>query len=81
MVLSAPFHSIVLCASAVLLRRCCNTCRLIHTRPDTPLASTPEMDGAWSVVYLPRVLLDVVDQEWREDTLEDDGRTCVHRLQ
>ena len=32
------------------------------------------MDGAWNVVYLPRVLLDVVDQEWREDTLEDDGR-------
>ena len=32
------------------------------------------MDGVWSVVYLPRVLLDVVDQDWREDTLEDDGQ-------
>ena len=52
---------------------------LTALRYSQTILSHSRMDGAWSVVYLPRVLLDVVDQEWREDTLEDDGqRAHVH---
>ena len=31
------------------------------------------MDGAFSLVHRPVVLLDLIDEEWFKDTLSDDG--------